>query len=304
MPTAAARGISSPGSIRGRRPRTDPSRGRAYPHRRAEVGAPAVTGIPGQGAGRPLRVGTILRQAPPPPFLPPRGPRWGDHRPRAEPCGRSRSTSASSLTPAGSGPLTRCSLREPATIGSPTTSRPPRARSSMLSSRPSGTSPRLTARSSSPPSAAPPADPLRRAAYAHRDANSTSTCMDARRIRVDDKRGIGSTRDFVNASAPREPQRLCELLHRRRRRSPPCRLWPELRPSSLGEGEARAGTLFRMNPTAERTTTARPPGVSSDARSIRGGTRAGPVSKGSDSTYTRSLLGPRSGPRWTRFGRP
>jgi len=241
MPTAAARGISSPGSIRGRRPRTDPSRGRAYPHRRAEVGAPAVTGIPGQGAGRPLRVGTILRQAPPPPFLPPRGPRWGDHRPRAEPCGRSRSTSASSLTPAGSGPLTRCSLREPATIGSPTTSRPPRARSSMLSSRPSGTSPRLTARSSSPPSAAPPADPLRRAAYAHRDANSTSTCMDARRIRVDDKRGIGSTRDFVNASAPREPQRLCELLHRRRRRSPPCRLWPELRPSSLGEGEARAG---------------------------------------------------------------
>jgi len=182
-----------------------------------------------------------LRQAPPPPFLPPRGPRWGDHRPRAEPCGRSRSTSASSLTPAGSGPLTRCSLREPATIGSPTTSRPPRARSSMLSSRPSGTSPRLTARSSSPPSAAPPADPLRRAAYAHRDANSTSTCMDARRIRVDDKRGIGSTRDFVNASAPREPQRLCELLHRRRRRSPPCRLWPELRPSSLGEGEARAG---------------------------------------------------------------
>ena len=73
---------------------------------------------------------------------------------------------------------------------------------------------------------------------------------------------------------------------------------------ALAKGKHEPDTLFRMNHTAERTTTARPPGVSSDARSIRGGTRAGPVSKGSDSTYTRSLLGPRSGPRWTRFGRP
>ena len=73
---------------------------------------------------------------------------------------------------------------------------------------------------------------------------------------------------------------------------------------ALAKGKHEPDTLFRMNHTAERTTTARPPGVSSDARSILGGTRAGPVSKGSDSTYTRSLLGPRSGPRWTRFGRP
>ena len=248
---------------------------------------------------------TISRQAPPPPFLPPRGPRWGDHRPRAEPCGRSRSTSASSLTPAGSGPLTRCSLREPATIGSPTTSRPPRARSSMLSSRPSGTSPRLTARSSSPPSAAPPADPLRRAAYAHRDANSTSTCMDARRIRVNDKRGIGSTRDFVNASAPFASRSVYVNFFTADEGD---RLRAAYGPSydrlALAKGKHEPDTLFRMNHTAERTTTARPPGVSSDARSILGGTRAGPVSKGSDSTYTRSLLGPRSGPRWTRFGRP
>ena len=167
-----------------------------------------------------LSVWTVLRQAPPLPFLPERSTARGSSRSRcstrvtrsrasrsssrcASSAPRWANTSASSLTSPGSRPSTRCSPPAPATTGSPTISRRSRTGCSTPSSSTSRSCRRLSARSSSAPSAAPPRG--RRpdsTAYAHRDAQFVMNVHGRWEDPADDERCIGWARDFFNASAP------------------------------------------------------------------------------------------------------